>query len=150
MERVRHGMVRSVTNGARHIEYELLGPAVLRVGFVSDGGEGAEEEIADVGEDSGAARGNAILRKKAEEIGQDLVEVRGGLEFGELAEEVSGEVGILEAVRAGEDVFGAETGGGAGDGVAATAAGAGTVLATGQVIGGAGVDGLFVHGDPHL
>jgi len=38
----------------------------------------------------------------------------------------------------------------AGDGMAATAAGARAVLTTGQVIGGARVDGLFVHGGPQL
>jgi len=42
-------------------------------------------------------------------------------------------------------MFGAETGGDIGDSVAATAAGAGAVLTTGQVIDGAGVDGWFVH-----
>ncbi len=61
-------------------------------------------------------------------------------------------------------MFGAETGGGVGDGLAATASGAGAVLTTRQVIGGAGVDGwfvrqlnggagvdgLFVHGDPQF
>ncbi len=61
-------MLRSVTIGARHIEYELLGPVVFSVEFVLDGGEGAEEEIADVGEDGGAACGDAVLGKKAEEI----------------------------------------------------------------------------------
>ncbi len=61
-------------------------------------------------------------------------------------------------------MFGAEADGDVGDGLAATAAGAGAVLTTGQVIRGAGVDGwfvhqlngragidgLFVHGDPQL
>jgi len=97
---------------------------------VGYGGEGAEEEIADVGEDGGAACGDAVLGKKAEEIGEDLVEVGSGLQFGELAEEGDGEVGLLEPDRAGVDVFGAETGGGVGDGLAATASGAGAVLTT--------------------
>jgi hypothetical protein len=130
---------------AGHVAELDAGRAGLEVVFVGDGGEGAEEEIADVGEDGGAACGDAVLRKQAEEIGEDLVEVGGGLEFSELAEEGDGEVGFLEAAGAGVDVFGAETGGDVGDGMAAAASGAGAVLATGQVIGGAGVDGWFVH-----
>src|SRR5260370_35628001 len=103
-------------------------------GFLGDGGEGAEEKVADVSEDGGAASGDAVLGEKAEEIGENLVEVGGGLQFGELAEESDGEVGLLEADRAGVDVFGAETGGGVGDGVEAPSAGAGTVLTTELVI----------------
>ena len=45
---------------------------------------------------------------------------------------------------------GAESGFDAGDGMAATAAGACAVLTTGQVVGGTRVDGLFVHGDPQF
>jgi len=138
-------MVWSVAAGAREIDDDL---SLVGAGFVLDGGESAEEEIANVGEDGGAACGDAVLGKKAEEIGEDLVEVRGGLEFGKLADEGGGEVGLLEAVRAGVEVFGAEPGSGVGDGVAAAAAGGGAVLTTRQVIGGTGVDGLFVHGKP--
>jgi len=103
--------VRSVAVGARHINDDALGLVAGRIGFVFDGGEGAEKEVADVGQDGGAARGDAVLRKKAEEIGEDLVEVRSRFELRELAEEGGGEVGLLEADRAGDDVFGAETGG---------------------------------------
>src|SRR5713226_6754345 len=134
MEDGRHGIVRLVTLGARQIEDDLLGLVVLGVEFVFDGREGAKEEIADVGKDGGAACSDAILRKEPEEVGEDLVEVGSGLQFAELAEEGDGEVGLLEADRAGVDVFGAETGGGVRDDVTATAAGAGAVLTTGQVI----------------
>jgi len=133
---------------ARHIENDLAWLVVQGVEFVFDGGDGAEEEIADVGEDGGAACGDAILREEAEKIGEHLVEVGSGLEFGELADEGGGEVGLIEVDRAGVDMFGAEASDGVGDGVAATAAGGGAVLTTGQVIGGARVDGLFVHGEP--
>src|SRR6266849_4263497 len=126
----RGGGVGVVAIWARHIENDLAWLVVQGVEFVFDGGDGAEEEIADVGEDGGAACGDAILGKKAEEIGEDLVEVGSGLQFGELAEEGDGEVGLLETDRAGVDVFGAETGGGVGDGLAATASGAGAVLTT--------------------
>ncbi len=163
MEAGRHGMVGLVAVGTRHVDDN---PRILAVGigFVGDGGEGAEEQVADVGKDGGAACGDAILREKAEEIGKDLVEVGSGLQFGELAEEGDREIGLLEADPSGVDVFGAETGDGAGNGMAAAAACAGAVLTSGQVIGGAGVDGLFVrqlkggtgidrlfvHGDPQF
>ncbi len=141
----RHIKVRLVAVGFRHVNDDFRAGMTLGVGLVLDGGEGAEEQVADVGEDGGAACSDAVLGKKAEEIGEDLIEVGRGLELGELAEEGDGEVGLLETDRARVDVFGAETGGDIGDSVAATAAGAGAVLTTGQVIGEAGVDGLFVH-----
>ncbi len=55
-------MLGSVTIGTREIQNPSLLLA-LRVGFVGDGGEGAEQEIANVGEDGGAAGGDAVLRK---------------------------------------------------------------------------------------
>jgi hypothetical protein len=60
MEEGRHGTVRSVAIGARHVEDPFL-RLVLRVGFALDGGEGAEEEIGGVGHD-GARRGVILLR----------------------------------------------------------------------------------------
>jgi hypothetical protein len=65
-----------------------------------DGGEAVEEELADVGEDSGVAAGDAVLREEGEEFAEDVVDVAGGLEFaGE-----SGELGG-DAVRFEELVF---------------------------------------------
>ncbi len=64
-----------------------------------------------------------------------------------MTDEGGGEVGLPEAARAEVEVFGAKTRGGAGDGMAAAASGAGAVLTAGQVLGRAGVNGLFVHGE---
>jgi hypothetical protein len=55
-----------------------------------------------------------------EEAGEELVEGDGGGEIGETVGEIGGEVGTFEADGAGGRVFGAETGGGVGDGMTAT------------------------------
>jgi hypothetical protein len=123
---------------------------VFGMEFVFDGGEGAEDQVARVGHDGGAARVDATFDLELEEAGEELVEGDGGGEIGETVGEIGGEVGTFEADGAGGRVFGAETGGGVGDGMTATAAGAGVVLATWQVAGGARVEGWCVHGDPQL
>jgi hypothetical protein len=134
-----------VAFGTREVEDDLLGLVVLRIEFTVDGGESAEQEIADVREDGGAARGNAILGEQAKEIGEGSVDLRGGVMVGELAKENSGEVALFVVLGAKLGVLGAEAGGGVGDGVTATAVGAGVVLTTRQVIGGAGVGKFLVH-----
>ena len=63
--------------GAREIEDEL--GRTLRL----DGGEGAEEEIADVSKDSGATRGDAVLDQQQGEDAQEGVDLGGGLGIGE-------------------------------------------------------------------
>ena len=114
---------------------------VFGMEFVFDGGEGAEDQVARVGHDGGAARVDATFDLELEEAGEELVERDGGGEMGETVGEIGGEVGTFEADGAGGRVFGAETGGGVGDGMTATAAGAGVMLAAWQVAGGARVDG---------
>jgi hypothetical protein len=74
-----------------------------------------------------------------QEAGEEFVDGDGGLEFREAGGEISGEVRLLGAIRLCGGMGGAETGGGVGDVVTATAAGASAVLTTGQVIGGARV-----------
>jgi hypothetical protein len=66
---------------------------VVAVGFLVDGGEGAEEQVAGVGHDSSTARSDAVVGLEKEESRKESVEVRGGGEFGELAGEVAGEIG---------------------------------------------------------
>ena len=52
--------------------------------------------VSDVGQDGGAARGDAALGDEDKEPGQELVDVDGGVELGELGEEFRGEVeGII-------------------------------------------------------
>jgi hypothetical protein len=66
---------------------------------VLDGGEGAEKQAGGVGNDGGAARGDAILGEQDEQLGEDLVDVGGGGELGELADQVRGEVGDFKALK---------------------------------------------------
>ena len=52
------------------------------IGFpLLDGGKGAEHQAADIGEDGGAARGDAILDEQSEEFGEGGVDSGRGLEF---------------------------------------------------------------------
>jgi hypothetical protein len=72
-------------------EHVFPGAEVMSGGeFLLDLGEGAEEELADVGECGGVAGRNAIVGEEGEEFSQDVVEVIGGLE-------VAGEGGELGA-----------------------------------------------------
>ena len=51
----------------------------LRLPFLLDGREGAEELVGDVGQDGGAARGDAVLREMDEERGEEVIDLRGGI-----------------------------------------------------------------------
>lgn len=68
------------------------GDVVVVGDFAVDGRKGTEEEVADVGENGSAPGGDAVLGQEDEEVGEDLVDVVGGLEGGELADELGGEV----------------------------------------------------------
>jgi hypothetical protein len=64
-----------------------------------DGVVGMEDLVGDVGEDGGAARGDAAFGDEGEEACEELADVVGGVEWGELGEEVGGEVfGVVEGV----------------------------------------------------
>ena len=61
---------------------------------------GMEELVGDVGEDGGAAGGDAAFGDEKEEAGEELVDVDGGVELGEFGYEVGGEVfGVVLDVR---------------------------------------------------
>ena len=68
---------------------------VVAVGFLVDGGEGAEKQVAGVGHDGSTARSDAVVGLEKEESRKESVEVRGGGEFGQLAGEVAGEIGSM-------------------------------------------------------
>jgi hypothetical protein len=53
---------------------------IVGIGFAVDGGKGAEFEIGEVGEDRGATGGDAVLDKEAGELGEEVVDLDGGLE----------------------------------------------------------------------
>ncbi len=48
--------------------------------------------VSDVGQDGGATGGDAAFGDENEEAGEELVDVNGGVELGELGEKVGGEV----------------------------------------------------------
>ena len=75
-----------------------------------DGGEGAEELIGDVGEDSGFARRDTILREKKEEAYEKIVDGDGGAEFLEVGGEGGGGVGRSPLVLNRRSVIGAVRG----------------------------------------
>ena len=85
----RDGIVAART---REVDDDLGLVPVFGMEFAVDGGEGAEEQVAGVGHDGGAARGNAVFGLKVQEAGEELVDGDGGLEFGEADGECGGEI----------------------------------------------------------
>jgi hypothetical protein len=91
-ERARHvdyDSVVLVVVRARHVDDDF---AVFRFGVLFDGGEGAEQEAVDVGEDDGASWGDAALLEGQGEIPKVGVDVFGRAAFGEILREQGGEV----------------------------------------------------------
>jgi hypothetical protein len=128
LRRIAHFGVHSVSVGARHINDDSLWLVVLRVAFVLDGGKRAEEQVARVGHDCGATRGDAVLGLEQKEAGKEVVDRDGGLEFGEASDEFGSKAGGLVLLLPATGMLGAEGGERIGDGQAATAV-AGMVLA---------------------
>ncbi|PYU73893.1 MAG: hypothetical protein DMG49_05475 [Acidobacteria bacterium] len=91
MEDGRHGMVRSVTIGTRHIDDDPLWIAEFGVGFVLEGAVGVKQLIGDVSRNGTAGRGNAAFGDQDHELGEELVDVDGGLKLGGFGEEFAGE-----------------------------------------------------------
>jgi len=85
----RNGIVAA---GAREVDDDLGLVFVFGMEFVLDGGEGAQDQIAGVGHDGGAARGDAVFGLKMQEAGEELVDGDSGLEFGEAGGEGGGEI----------------------------------------------------------
>ena len=101
----RAGSIDDVLNGGRR----------LVVGCLQfHGGYGAENLVGDVGEDGGAARGNAILRQEEKKAGEEVVQGGGGVEFFEVAGEVASDIGLSVILR-GRGVPCAEFGAALGD-----------------------------------
>jgi len=66
----------------------------LTIDLALDGHERVEELVGNVGEDSGAACGDAVLHDEDEEFGEELIDLVGGLEVVKLDQEVGGEVDV--------------------------------------------------------
>jgi hypothetical protein len=87
--------LRLGTVGARHVAELNDGSSGVAEGqeiFAVDGAVRVEELVGDVGEDGGAACGDAALGEEDQEAGKKLVDVDGGVKLRELREEVGGEV----------------------------------------------------------
>ena len=143
-----HGYVLSVTDGAGHVDDDALGFGLvlalgagevpddflgLTVGFALDGGEGAKEQVAGVGHDSGTAGRDAAFGLMKEEAREEVVDGCGGFEVRESCGEESGEIGGPTDVVGRTGVLGAEGRRGVGDEHAAAAV-TGAFLAAGQVL----------------
>ena len=74
------------------LEAGRAGVLELEKVFAVDGAVGVEELVGDVGEDGGAAGGDAAFGDEDHQPGEELVDVDGGVELGEFGEEVGGEV----------------------------------------------------------
>jgi hypothetical protein len=103
---------------------------VVGIFYVADLAEGAEKLGGDVGEDASALGGDAIADEEKQEPGQELVDLVGGVEFGELIEKVGGKVVRVLLVVAEAGVTEAETGAGIPDGKLTGMACTGALLAT--------------------
>ena len=73
---------------AGYIEDDLRGLGVFLFG---DGGKRAEELVGDIGEDSGAAGGDFVLREEEEQAREEVVDLGGGGEIVEIDGEGGGD-----------------------------------------------------------
>ncbi len=92
-----------MADGAGDIDDDFLWSGVF---LLAHRGEGAEEEAADVGEDGGAAWGDAALLKSKREVREVGVDVGGGFLFGEILTEEGEEVGGVALLRQRKGGFG--------------------------------------------
>ena len=76
------------------VEDEAGHQAVVGVEFLIDGGEGAELEAGDVGEDGSAAGGDAVFDHEAGEGAEEVVHLAGGFEIEGIGAEMGGEVDV--------------------------------------------------------
>jgi hypothetical protein len=130
MERKAHWVsVGSVTVGTGHVEDYVYG-FLVSVFYVARLAEGMEDLGSDVGEDAGALGGDAIADEEKQEPGQEVVDVIGGAEFGELIEKIGGKVVGIALALAEASVTEAEAGTGVQDAELAGTARAGALLAT--------------------
>jgi hypothetical protein len=97
----------SVADGAWSIfEGDGDGLVIVNMGFLVDDGDGAEEQIANVGQDSGTTRGDLVVGKEFIQFAEGMVDAGGGFEILALAGEGRGEfsqvtlfaffIGVLE------------------------------------------------------
>ena len=144
--RVRVRRIRIGTHHAREIEAGRIG-VVLGTEFGLPGGQGAEEKLADVRENGGAAGSDAIFSYESQEPGEEGVDLFAGFKAAETAGERGDVGGVLRAKERERMAF-AEPGVGIGSEGAALASGGRTVLTAREDVGNAGVAGCWFHFGP--
>jgi len=135
-----------LVDGTGSINDDFRGKVVdrRRIVFKIDFTKGAEEEAIEVGEDGGATRGDAVLHEEDGELGEEIVDLRGGFEFRELAVEIRGEINGVRFRGGRPGVAEAAGGVGVNNTKAAVAAFGGEVTAAGE-LGGTGWSVFDVH-----
>jgi hypothetical protein len=119
----------------------------VAVNFLLDGWESAEEEVAGVSHDGGAARGDLVVGLELIEFAEGVIDIGGGAEFLDVADEGGGDVGLVEIFPALGGVLEAEAGVGIKDGHAATTTAGGALLTVRQsgVECSCGADRFWIH-----
>ena len=102
-------------------------------------GESAEEEVAGVGHDGAATRGDTIFGEKEKQVGEELVDVMGALKLGDFAGEDGTQVRGMQELGLFRGVAETEAGAGIDDAEAAAFAGSSAMLAAGGVVDCVGV-----------
>jgi len=120
---------------AAKVEFEGLSLGLEAIS-TGDGGEGAEEEAAGISRDGSAPGSDLVAGLELIEFAERVVDVGGGEEFLDAADEGGGEIGLVEVFLALGGMPGAEAGARFGDVHAATTAAWSAVLTMGQNEGG--------------
>jgi hypothetical protein len=80
----------------------------LRIEFMLDGGEGAEEEVAGIGHDGSAAGRDSVLSLEKEEASEEVIDGGRRFEFGEAGDELDREGGGFVPALLAAGVFSTE------------------------------------------
>jgi len=141
-----HGFILSVALGAGEVDDDLGFVFEFGMEFVLDGGESAEEQIAGIGHDGGAAGVDLVPGLELIEFAEGAVDNDRGAEFLGVADEGCGQVGLVEVLPVLSGVFGAEAGVGVGDGQTAEALAGKTMLAMKLNRSSGDASGFVIHG----
>jgi hypothetical protein len=101
---------------------------------VINGAVGMEELVGDVGQDGGTARGDAAFGDEGKKIGEEFVDGDGGLEVGEFADELGGEIDGVGGGGLRLGVAETKTGARVHDGKLAAATAVGVMAAAGPLV----------------
>jgi len=123
-----------VALGAREVEDELL-RLIETIELAFDGGEGAEKGLAEIGQDGGTARGDAVLDEKHGDLGEKGMDAGGTIKSRKQADESRGEI-FVGGLELASDVAETEAGDWIEWGKTAAAAGKGIVAAAAVILGG--------------